>query len=81
MHQALGIENLRLCDMPLFHYVEFAGIHTDPSSRCGGNRISKLAVRSDDRTAQTGGLSLGKDQVHPAAYSKQFKRGMSYKLR
>ena len=44
MHQALGIENLRLCDMPLFHYVEFAGIH-------------------------------------PAAYSKQFKRGMSYKLR
>ena len=39
------------------NYVEFAGIHTDPSLRFGGNRLSKLAVRSDDRTAQTSGLS------------------------
>ena len=43
--------------MPLLYYIEVAGIHTDPSYRCGGNRISKLAVRSDDRTAQTDGLS------------------------
>ena len=33
MHQALGIENLRLCDMPLFHCVEFAGIHTVAHSK------------------------------------------------
>ena len=67
------------------NYVEFAGIHTDPSLRFGGNRISKLDVRSDDRTSQTDGLSgcrscsphsllrSGKDQVHPAAHSKQLK--------
>ena len=36
--------------MLLLYYVEFAGIHTDPSLRFGGNRLSKLAVRSDDRT-------------------------------
>ena len=34
--------------MLLLYYVEFAGIHTDPSLRFGGNRLSKLAVRSDE---------------------------------
>ena len=55
-HLASGI-NLSGCDMSLIYYVEFAGIHTDPFLRFGGNRIPKLDVRSDDRTSQTGGLS------------------------
>ena len=38
-------------------HVEFAGIHTDPSFAPEGTAIPKLAVRSDDRTAQTSGLS------------------------
>ena len=37
--------------MLLLYCIEFAGIHTDLSLRFGGNRISKLDVRSDDRTA------------------------------
>ena len=45
------------CGMPLLNYIEFAGIHTDPSLRCGGNRIPKLDVRSADRTSQTSVLS------------------------
>ena len=49
--------SLRLCDTPLIYYVEFAGIHTDPFLRFGGNRIPKLDVRSDDRTSQTSVLS------------------------
>ena len=80
------------CGMPLLNYIEFAGIHTDPSLRCGGNRIPKLDVRSADRTSQTSVLSgcrscsphsllcSGKDQVHPAAHSKQFLRGMPQPL-
>ena len=48
---------LRFCGMPLLNYIEFAGIHTDSSFRFGGNRISKLDVRSDDRTSQTDRLS------------------------
>ena len=36
--------------------IEFAGIHTDPSLRCGGNRNPELAARSDDRAAQTTGF-------------------------
>ena len=81
------------CGMPLLNYIEFAGIHTDPSLRCVGNRIPKLDVRSADRTSQTSVLSgcrklqpsfpppLRKDLVHPAAHSKQFKRGMPQSLR
>ena len=38
-------------------HVEFAWIHTDPSFAPEGTAIPKLAVRSDDRTAQTSGLS------------------------
>ena len=41
---------------PLNH-IEFAGIHPDPSFASEGTAIPKLAVRSDDRTAQTSGLS------------------------
>ena len=41
----------------LLNCVEFAGIHIDSSLRFGGNRISKLDVRSDDRTSRTSGLS------------------------
>ena len=48
---------LRFCGMPLLNYIEFAGIHTDPSLRCGGNRIPKLAVCSNEQTAQTSVLS------------------------
>ena len=84
---------LRFCGMPLLNYIEFAGIHTDPSLRCVGNRIPKLDVRSADRTSQTSVRSgcrklqpsfpppLRKDLVHPAAHSKQFKRGMPQSLR
>ena len=73
--------------------MEFAGTHTDPALRFGGNRISKLDVRSGDRTSQTDGLSgcrscsphsllrSGKDQVHPAAHSKQIKKGIPHSLR
>ena len=86
-------KNLRECGMPFLICVDFAGIHTDPSLRFGGNRISKLDVRSDDRTSQTDGLSgcrscsphsllrSGKDQVHPAAHSKQIKKGIPHSLR
>jgi len=42
--------------MPLLNCIEFAGIHTDPSLRCGGNRNPELDVRSDDRTSQTTGF-------------------------
>ena len=55
-HLASGI-NLSGCDMSLIYYIEFEGIHTDPILRFGGKRISKLDVRSDDRTSQTRGLS------------------------
>ena len=63
--------------MPLLNCIENAGLHTDPSPRCEGNRFPKLAGRSDDRPSQTRGAfgleelqpsfppSLGKDQVHP----------------
>ena len=44
-HKAKRIESLRLCDTPLIYYIEFAGIHTDPFLRFGGNRIPKLDVR------------------------------------
>ena len=37
--------SLRLCDMSLIYYIEFAGIHTDPFFRFGGNRNPKLDVR------------------------------------
>ena len=59
----------------------------------GGNRSSKLAVRSDDRTAQTDRLSgcrsciphsllrFIQDLVHPSAHSKQFRRDMPHSLR
>ena len=39
------------------YHIEFAGIHTDPSFASEGTAFPELAVRSDDRTAQTGGLS------------------------
>ena len=69
--------------MLLIYYIEFVGIHADPSLRCGGNRIPKLDVRSDDRTSQTSVLSgcrscsphsllrFIQDLVHPATHSKQ----------
>ena len=47
---------LRSCGKTLLNCIEFAGIHTDPSLRCGGNRLPKLAARSDDRAAQTTGF-------------------------
>ena len=74
---------LRFCGMPLLNYIEFAGIHTDPSLRCVGNRIPKLDVRSADRTSQTSVLSRCRrcsphsllrfiqDRGHPATHSKQ----------
>ena len=62
--------------MLLFYYVEFAGIHADPSLRFGGNRISKLAVRSDDQTAQTSGLSG--DMPHSRKLSPATKRKVNY---
>ena len=43
--------------MSLIYYVEFAGIHTDPSFASEGTASPKLDVRSDDRTSQAGGLS------------------------
>ena len=72
-----GMEALRKCDMlrprgssdygrhtpSKLHFVR--GIHTDPSRRCGGNRFSKLAVRSDDRTAQTRG-AFGLQELQPS---------------
>ena len=85
--------NLSESGMPFLICVEFAGIHTDPSLRFGGNRISKLDVRSGDRTSQTDGLSgcrscsphsllrSGKDQVHPAAHSKHIKEGTPHSFR
>ena len=41
---------------PLLNYIEFAGIHTDPSLRCEGNRNPELAACSDDQAAQTTGF-------------------------
>ena len=58
-----------------------------------GTAFPKLAGRSDDRPSQTRGAfglqelqpsfppSLGKDQVHPAAHSKRFIRGMPHALK
>ena len=47
--------------MSLIYYIEFAGIHTDPFLRFGGNRISKLDVRSVDRTPSFGAVPLTND--------------------
>lgn len=54
---SVKVQNLRFCGTPLYRYIEFAGIHTDPSFASEGTASPKLAVRSDDRTSQTGGLS------------------------
>ena len=53
----MKVQNLRFCGTPLYRYIEFAGIHTDPSFASEGTASPKLAVRSDDRTSQTCGLS------------------------
>ena len=84
---SVKVQNLRFCGTPLYRYVEFAGIHTDPSFASEGTASPKLAVRSDDRPSQTGGLSACRncsphsllrfiqDLAHPAAHSKQLKKG------
>ena len=53
----MKVQNLRFCVTPLYRYVEFAGIHSDLFFASEGTASPKLAVRSDDRTSQTGGLS------------------------
>ena len=53
----MKVQNLRFCGTPLYRYIEFAGIHSDLFFASEGTASPKLAVRSDDRTSQTGGLS------------------------
>ena len=68
---------------PLFITLNSRGFTLILTIAAEGTASPKLDVRSDDRTSQTSGLSVGRsclphsllrslqDQVHPAAHSKQ----------
>ena len=65
--------DLRAYGMPRFHYVEFAGIHTDPSLRCGGNRIpNSTSALMTGRLKQKGFQAAG-----AAAFIPSFAQGGS----
>ena len=59
---------LRACGRSLLHSVEFTGIHTDPSPRCGGNRIlNSTSALMTGRLRQAGFRAAGAAALIPSS--------------